>query len=107
MYNIKFALFQVYTYSGLLLLILLAEFGAGIAALVFAIFYLTIWYVSYNLVCAIYYLTIWYVPSIISKPGMYLTIWYVPSFILQSGAYHLLSQNLVCTICYLTIHISL
>ena len=33
-YNVKFALFQVYTYSGLLLLILLAEFGAGIAALV-------------------------------------------------------------------------
>ena len=29
---------QVYTYSGLLLLILLAEFGAGIAALVYAVF---------------------------------------------------------------------
>ena len=54
MYSVKFALFQVYTYSGLLLLILLAEFGAGIAALVRAIFYLTI-----------FYLKTWYVPFVI------------------------------------------
>ena len=45
----KVALFQVYTYSGLLLLILLAEFGAGIAALVHAIYYLKTWCVSNNL----------------------------------------------------------
>ena len=40
--RLNLALFQVYTYSGLLLLILLAEFGAGIAALVHTIYFPTI-----------------------------------------------------------------
>ena len=58
----KICPFQVYTYSGLLLLILLAEFGAGIAALVCSHL------LSYNLVRTIYYLKTWYtihVPFII------------------------------------------